>query len=193
MELWDDQDAIMTVVNPPGYGNSRGPARLETLVDLGQRTVEEVCDPNLPIILSGISLGGAVAIAVAARLQATAWRPNGLLLRDPPHLPCVIWSRFGWKSGWLPAAWMKSRVPESLDILHAATKCDVPAVFVSSRRDRIVPACCQDKIVARYAGEKQIVQLAECGHYDPIPSSKVPEYHAALHWLREKINARPSA
>ena len=188
-DFWPDLRGTVTTANPPGYGNSPGPARLEAIVPWALRTYDTIAseNPGAPIVLTGNSLGAAVAMCVAAARPDSAAR--ALILRDVPQISQVIWRRFGWKSGWLPALWTMRRVPESLDAVAAAGVCSLPAIIVSSGRDRIVPPAVQRRLIEAYHGPKRVIRLDSAGHYDPMQPAELEAYREALAWLRELIAA----
>lgn len=196
LDHWNQWPGSVTVANPPGYGNSPGRANMSQLVDLAESTYRFVCEQAKadPIILYGTSLGGAVAICLAARLLKQHGLPPaaGIIVRDAPQLDQVIWRRFRWKTGILPAWCLCHGVPKSLNVAEAAAFCSTPAVIVSSMRDRVVPYDAQRYWIDRYAGPKQLVELPETGHYDPIGPDEISGYLTALDWLqRAASNSTP--
>ncbi len=184
-EIWTHRVGTVTVANPSGFGGSPGRPRLAQLVDQAVATVDHVrrTAGAAPIVLSGSSLGGAVAICAAVRHLESGGAPAAIIVRDAPHLPQVIMSRFGWRSGWLPARMVSRSVPASLDIVEAAKRCHLPAVIITSLRDRVVPTAAQRIWIDQYAGPKRIVELAEAGHYDPMGIDGANRYRDALKWL----------
>ncbi len=192
LDVWNDVPGIVVVANPPGFGNSPGSPRLATLVDWATATVDWTLHrwPNAPVLLHGISLGGAVAICVARRRPKQV---RGIVVRDAPQLTGVIWQRFAWKTGFLPARWAVRNVPSSLDVEAAGAECNQPAVFVHSTQDRIVPPRVQRQVIDAYAGQKRVIHLAQAGHYDPMLPQEVRQYHDALQWLKPQLFEKPHA
>ncbi|MEM7312213.1 MAG: hypothetical protein AAF497_03580, partial [Planctomycetota bacterium] len=80
------------------------------------------------------------------------------------------------------------RVPEELEVIKAAANCHMPALFVSSRKDRVVPAEFHDEVFDAFAGPKKMIRLEAADHIDPITESEWPGYERALLWLYEAIN-----
>lgn len=194
LDQWRDTRGRVYSVNPPGYGRSTGVATLDTLVELGVEVMQHAQDqhPGQRVLLAGSSLGAAVALGVAAAAHS-AGRVCGLLLRDPPQLADVVRQRFGWWTGWWPAQLVANRTPETLDARRAAATCRMPALFVTSGADTIVPHGIQQSIVERYAGEKRIVHLPAADHGEPFTERERGEYETALAWLRQAVsNHEPS-
>jgi pimeloyl-ACP methyl ester carboxylesterase len=186
LDVWTDMAGEVWAANPPGYGRSSGRARLSSLLPTALAAFDYLRTPagDRPVLVTGRSLGGALALCLAA-LRPVA----GLVVRDPPHLRDVILTRFGWPTGWFPAAALAAGVPEELDTTAAAQRCHAPAVFLTSARDRVVPPACQRRLLAHYAGEKQIVQFSQAGHLDPPLHHEQQTYLAALAWLRGRLHA----
>lgn len=188
-DVWSHRQGTITVANPPGFGRSPGRPRLDDLVELGQAVTLKVSQgfPLEPILLSGNSLGGAVAICSAARLIQTGVRPAGLMVRDAPSLRDVIWQRYGWKLSWHPVRLVARSVPASLDVARAARDCDIPAVIVTSLRDRIVPPAAQRIWIDQYAGPIRLIELPDAGHDEPMGLAAASQYREALTWLEDQI------
>jgi pimeloyl-ACP methyl ester carboxylesterase len=186
-DAWTDLCGAVTAANPPGFGQSPGRARLDTIVGWALHTFDTIAveNPGAPILLTGNSLGATVAMCVAAARQRSA--AKGLILRDAPQIKQIIWRRFGWQSAWLPALWSMRRVPVSLDAVAAARSCSLPAIIVSSGRDRVVPPDVQRMIIDAYQGPMRLIRLTKAGHYDPMSPGELEEYEAALAWLRQLV------
>jgi pimeloyl-ACP methyl ester carboxylesterase len=185
-DRWDHLSGMVCAVNPPGFGNSGGRANLRSMVPAAQRAVEYLLAeyPGTPLILTGSSLGAAVALRVAANLQVQGESPlQGLILRDPPQLYDVIMQRFAWWTGWLPTWAIARRSPDSFDAHTAAASCTVPALIVSSGADTIVPPNIQQQIIDRYAGPLRVLHLPNANHSDPLTPDEVQRYYEQLDWL----------
>lgn len=183
---WHDVRGHVYSMNPPGYGRSPGVASMDHMVQLGIEALQHAATehPEQRVLLSGSSLGAAVALGVAAS-SAAKDRVCGLLLRDPPQLAEVVMQRFGWWTGWWPAKLVADRTPDALDAKQAAEECEMPALFVTSGADSIVPLGIQQAIVDRYAGSKQTVHLPTADHGEPFTEDEFGQYRTALDWLRE--------
>ncbi|MEZ6093615.1 MAG: hypothetical protein R3C03_05190 [Pirellulaceae bacterium] len=88
----DDLDlpGIVFAVNSPGYGTSPGVADVQLLPHVAEAAFDFVFDqyPTTPIIVSGNSLGTALALWVTANRK-----PNGVILRNPPPIHELIRER----------------------------------------------------------------------------------------------------
>ncbi|HEY1067803.1 MAG TPA: hypothetical protein VGE52_16895, partial [Pirellulales bacterium] len=116
----------------------------------------------------------------AALLCATLGPVAGLGLRNPPILPQVVRGRFGWKTLWIGAAFVAAQIPWELDALRLARRVAAPAVFLSARRDRIVPAIYQDRLFDAYAGPKKMLRWEGADHADRL-NDKQAEALATLY------------
>lgn len=161
---WGDREVESFAVNYPGYGNSTGPARLKTAAESGLIAYDWLRKRagGRPIYLVGNSVGTTVALHVAANRPDVA----GLILTNPPPLRRLILGRFGWWNLWLAAGPIALGVPGELDSVANGAKCRMPAIFVTSADDGVVPVGYQRRVVDAYAGPKQ-VELREGGHNTP--------------------------
>ncbi|MCP4890012.1 MAG: hypothetical protein GY904_25840, partial [Planctomycetaceae bacterium] len=152
---------VMWTWNPPGYGRSVGPASLPkigtTAVEFWHQ-VSEKYPHQPPLLLCGNSLGCATALNVAVTAKAN---PNrcGVILRNPPPLKPVF-KRVARR--YPLGAWagpLVNRLCDSMDAMETARQCHLPAVFLQSEFDTLVPASYQNKLIRAYQGAKQTVIL----------------------------------
>jgi len=185
LDIYDDLPGEVWSVNPPGYGGSSGPATLGRLCPAAL-TVFDLLEREAggrPILVTGNSLGTASALYLAAR------RPvSGVILRNATPLQRLIAAKRSYWNLW-SAGLVATGVPEDLDTIAAAAGADVPAVFVSCRRDRVVAPPLQDLVIDAYRGEKRVLHLAEAGHVDLLNEAEAAEYVQHLNWLRERMRA----
>jgi pimeloyl-ACP methyl ester carboxylesterase len=176
VEIW--------AVNPPGYGGSSGRPSLRhiptmaslALHALGPRVSER------PLVVAGGSLGCVSALYLAANQPI-----DGLLLQNPPALREVIHAQSGWwHFGWAKAA-LARQIPETLDSISNAAASPVPALFLVARRDRIVPAPLQQKIIDAYAGPKQVLNRPHADHDTPLDEDDLQELRSLAAWLQETM------
>jgi alpha-beta hydrolase superfamily lysophospholipase len=185
-DYWTDLPGEVWSPNPPGYGGSEGPATLHSLAPLGRAAFETALEAAAarPIFISGNSLGTAVAIHVAAHFAGT---PNlaGLILRNPPPLSQMIATKFGWRSAGLSLL-VARQIPRELDSVLNAAQVPIPAVFLSSGRDRTVPPRFQQLVIDAYRGPKQVVTIPTADHVFTFAEDDHARYRAALEWLRSR-------
>ena len=133
------------------------------------------------MVVCGNSLGALSALYLAAREKFA-----GVILRNPPPLRQLIRVRFGWYSLGT-CNWIAQQVPELLCPIENARRSRTPAVFISSRRDRVVPSQLQDQIYEAYGGESRIVRLVNADHGDLMTPQEAVEYQQYLDWLRQSL------
>ncbi len=184
LDFWTDFHAEIWAPNWPGFGGSSGRASVQPLADVGVHCYEQLrrVAGERPIVVTGNSLGTTVALHVGAKFRDMA----GLILRNPPPLRKLIVGRHGWYSAWV-GAWVISRcVPHALNSTLNARGCDVPAVFVTSGKDRIVPPSYQSVVFDAYAGPKRQLVLHEADHLDFPTDAESVVYRQELQWLRRR-------
>lgn len=183
-EFWSDLVADVWAMNPPGYGGSGGRASLQGLAELSSVVFEHVRRETggVPIVLTGNSLGGVIALYLAANHPV-----DGLVLRNSPPLRELIINRFGWWNLWLGAKLIARQIPPQLDAVANAARCTAPAVLISSQRDRIVWPRLQELIIDAYAGEKRVLRLVDADHAASMTDGELALYGRLLYWLRRRI------
>ena len=186
-EMWPDIQGEFWVSNPPGFGNSVGRASLLGMLNAARSTLRHARREmgDTPILLVGSSLGAATALALAAEGDV-----NGLLLRDPPDLRQVILKRYAKWTLWLPCMAFANSIPQEIAALANASRCQIPAVFVTSGADRIVPYSCQQLVLQSYGGLFREVHIPTADHGEPVPEELRDKYLSSLDWLREKIGLK---
>jgi len=157
--------------NPPGYGRSRGRATLASLaarsIDFWNLVTARYPDPATRIWLCGNSLGCAVALHVAATKPQQS-RGAAMILRNPPPLIPVVKRvarqyPFG---NWIDA--VADSLEVSMNATVTAARVDLPAVFLQSELDSLVPPWIQQEIIDAFAGPKQSVMMLGLEH-DGVP------------------------
>ena len=182
-EMWPDRAIEVWGVNYPGFGGSTGSARLSKIGPAALAAFDELRRHagERPIVPFGTSIGATAALHVAAH------RPvPGLILQNPPPLREMILRRFGWWNLWLLAGPVALQIPKDLDSITNARAIRVPAIFLLSERDEIVPPAYQHLVVNAYGGAKRVISLREAYHNDPIDRTALAELHNALDWLFTK-------
>lgn len=183
--------------NPPGYGRSSQPARLAHQVtfaeDFAAQLARHRCGPDTIVWLVGNSLGCLTALSLASRLND--WLPAslesrqiGLWCRNPPDLSRVILQIAG---RYFARRWMRgivNHLPHTMDTMASAAACRVPAVFLTSELDSLVPADHQADLHQAYAGPKQIVLLEGLGHDGLLEEQHIAPVQSAALWLLQQTS-----
>lgn len=175
--------------NPPGYGGSQGPASLpviaEAAVEFVKQVIDREADAKTTIWLAGNSIGCATALNVAA---VTRFDPNrtGIVLRNPPPIPDVVKHvarRYPLGSMLNRLA---DRVHQPMNAILTASQVQLPAVFLQSGADRLVPPELQNKVIAKYAGNHQLVVMDNLDHDDLTDEHHDKRIRDSLHWLLDQ-------
>jgi pimeloyl-ACP methyl ester carboxylesterase len=182
-DCWPDCCAELWTVNPPGYGGSTGRASLRKAAPVARLVGEELARvaAGRPLLVTGNSLGCTTALYLAATMPVA-----GLILRNPPPLREVILGRHSWWNLGLGVRWLVRHLPQELDCDRNARRATVPAVFVASGRDTVVPPRYQRPVYEAYAGPKRLLVLPDADHATPMTAVELAEYHALLAWLRQQ-------
>jgi pimeloyl-ACP methyl ester carboxylesterase len=177
---WRDRPVEVWAVNYPGYGGSKGPARLRSIGPAALAAYDALKGHanGRPIFVAGQSLGTAAALHVAANRPVA-----GTVLWSPPPLRNMILRRFGWWNLWLVAGPIALQIPPELDSLRNAKLVTAPGVFVATGRDSVVPLSYQTKVSDAYAGPKRYIRLPTSQHNAELEGDSIPEYQRALDWL----------
>ena len=171
--------------NPPGYGRSKGRASLQKI---GESAVEfwhqvsERYPHNPPTWLCGNSLGCVTALNVAAKTDAS---PNrcGVVLRNPPPLKLVFKRVARTYPLGIWAGPLVDNLCDSMDAMLTAQQCHLPAVFLQSERDMLVPALYQNRLIRTYRGPKRTVIMEGLGHDCVATESHQPRIEKSIRWL----------
>ncbi|CUM65534.1 uncharacterized protein PRCAT00003180001 [Priceomyces carsonii] len=169
-----------------GYGKSTGKPSEEGLKKDAQRvmkylTIEDTQFQRSSIILYGRSLGGAVAIYIAATMSSSI---SGIILENTflsirktvPHV--FPWLRFF--TSFVHQKW-------ELETLVPLIPRSVPLLLLSARSDEIVPPDHMDKIYELSKSEnKEICKFENSLHNDTVIQ---PEYWDIVHnFIKGKVN-----
>jgi len=183
---WEEFPVEIWVMNYPGYGGSSGPAQLRAIpaAALAAYDALRARAAGRPIIISAMSLGSTVALYVAAH------RPvDGLLIRSPAPVRQVITGNYGWWNLWLLAGPVATQFPDELDSVKNARRVEVPAIFVITGADELVPRKYQRDVTAAYAGKHRVIVAEEARHSSPISGKAVQRLRSDLQWLWSKASA----
>lgn len=140
-----------------GYGLSEGePGEVATRADARAAWDWLVTEQNISpdtVILFGRSLGGAVTAELAARLIEENVVPAGLILESTftsvPDMGAYIYP-------WLPVRQLASFQYDSEDALRSVR---LPALFLHSKDDEIVPYALGRRLHEGYQGPKSFLEL----------------------------------
>src|SRR5262245_35008737 len=188
-QLWGRHEVELWSLNMPGYGGSTGPARLARLPSAALAAYDALASQasGRPIVLNGSSIGSTLALYVATRRPVA-----GLLLRNPPPLrPLILSPRFGWWNLWLGAGIVASKVPAEMNSLANAPRLEMPAAFLLSSADEVVPPRLQKRIVDAYGGEKKVIELPDATHNAAFDGSHMRELSEACEWLWARCTQTP--
>ena len=187
LSCWNDLRGEVWAVNPPGYGGSTGRASLRSFAATGQAAFEEISAiaQGRPLVVMGTSLGCITALCLGANCQV-----DGLVLRNPPPLRQLIVGEHGWWNFWVGAMLVSTQVPNVICSIRNAARCRVPAVFVGSKRDRLVPPAYQARVVKAYGGPMRIMRLRKANHSTPLNAMEQIRFRQEMDWLRK--NAFPN-
>jgi pimeloyl-ACP methyl ester carboxylesterase len=184
-KMWGKRPVEVWVMNYPGFGKSDGPCQLGFIPPAALAAYDLLARASngKPIFLKGYSMGTAAALCVAARRPCA-----GIILQSPPPLQREIMQRFGWWNLWVVASITAAEVPDELDSLTNAPKVHVPAIFILSGKDQLVPPEYQMMVVNAYPGEKRCLLRKNASHSLPI----LPDNAAlqeAVDWLWKMCSA----
>ncbi len=186
-------------LNPPGYGKSEGRPSLATHVDVAAEFVAYAISSVMAnqsnnttnVLLCGNSLGSATALGVAARIcQGNLLLDGvsiGLLLRNVPPLTEVV-RRVAAR---YPLGHLMHRVaaatPSEMNAIQSATKVTLPAVFLQSECDSLVPPELQQQVFESYGGSKRVLTLSGLEHDGLLTTKHLAEITIAMQWLVEAV------
>lgn len=159
-----------------GYGKSNGSPDENGLILDGLAAQMWLAD-NMQIeldevVLMGRSLGGGVAVAVAAKRGARA-----LALQNTF---AAMWEVAAEKFPWLPVQWIMSNRYPSADRIK---QYQGPLIQIHGTEDRIVPYTQGKKLFAAAPGNKKLwIDNPDQGHNQPLPRSY---FQALAEFLKE--------
>jgi len=174
LELRKTLDVSVLIFDYPGYGFSAGKpseAGCYAAADAAYDWLAQRMPPER-IVLYGKSLGGGVAVDLAAR------RPHHalVLMKTFTSLPDVGQAHFPW----LPARWlMRNRY----DSLAKIGSCSRPLFMAHGDRDELVPLVQGQRLYEAAAQPKQFYLMDGTGHNDPLPPSCLAALADFLHRL----------
>ena len=181
--------------NPPGYGGSVGRASLSRIADASiefwRQVVQREAGSDTCIWLCGNSLGCVSAMNVATIVPNDSHR-TGTLLRNPPPLAEVVKrvaARYPLGSLMGPVA---DSLMSSMDVMQTASKITMPAVFLQSELDELVPVNMQDEVIKKYAGPHQVVLMEGLSHGGVATDFHAEAIESSIEWLWEQTSRLPN-
>lgn len=188
-DLLNRLDCHVFLVDYRGYGDNGGDPSEEAFAKDAESvwryaTVTRQVPPH-KILLFGESLGGGVAVRLAADRCDRGERPGGLILRATfPSLVAVA----GWHYPWLPVQWaMQERYP-SVERIPRVT---CPVLHFHGTRDSIVPEKMGRQLFAAAPAqstngvEKRYVDLPGVDHNDILETAGGRVREVLRSWLAE--------
>ena len=188
-----DVRASMWTWNPPGYGRSGGRASLNRIadaaIDFWTQVTQRQCDTSTSVWLCGNSLGCLPALHVAASLQPEPSR-SGMIMRNPPPLvPVVRRAAEQYPLGGLMNPVVES-LCDSMNAMQTARRVILPAVFLQSELDTLVPLAYQNQVVDAYAGQHKIVLMEGLDHGGVATELHESLIQYSIRWLWEQTGCK---
>ena len=187
-ELWPNIASKIWTINPAGYGGSDGHASLQTMAAQCDAVFsfvkEQLADHQ--VLLIGNSLGCLSALYLASRHEVA-----GIFVRNPPPLRELISGRpkYNWWNFGM-ARYVADQVPNELDAIANATRCQCPAFFLRSESDTIVPETFQRKVIAAYGGKVQEFVIPSAEHDDFVAEADFDRYRSEMIRFKESWACR---
>ncbi|MFO0820768.1 MAG: alpha/beta hydrolase [Pirellulales bacterium] len=185
--MFNELGCDLLLVDYRGYGDNAGSpneaALAEDALTVWNYARQHYGFAAKRILLCGESLGGGVAVRLAAELCQRGETPGGLVLRATfPSLVEVA----GWHYPWLPVKWaMVERYPSLERIPHV----HCPILHFHGDRDSIVPYALGRKLIdaapaaASNGVPKQFVTIAGADHNDILDRSRDQVMNSLRDWL----------
>ncbi|HEY5321683.1 MAG TPA: alpha/beta fold hydrolase [Caldimonas sp.] len=162
-----------------GFGNSTDELPSETgVVEDAEAAWRWLAEhrPGQPRYLFGHSLGGAIAVQLAARLAdaAPAETPQGVIVEGTFTSIGDMFGTFKW--GWLPVSML---ITERFDSLAAVPRIKSPLMIVHGSDDALVPSRFGQRLYEQATVAKRFV-LIEGGTHSTTTWRGAEQYRAAL-------------
>lgn len=164
-------------VNYRGYGGSEGSATLDGVAESATIAYDAMAKEakGRPIYAFGTSMGTTAVLHLAAERELA-----GFVLVNPPPLRRLVLEEHGWWNLYLLALPTALGVPRALDSEENARHARAPAIFVTAEDDGVVPLGYQGRVVAAYAGPKEVILVPRSGHNDAPPPEVSMKIAAAV-------------
>jgi len=165
-----------------GYGENRGsPSEKHLCADalaVWRFATRERQVPSDRIVLYGESLGGAVAVGLAAQLCEAGTPPAGIILRSTFS---SLVDAGAYHYPWLPVSWVLIDRYLSIERIPAVT---CPILQMHGSRDRIVPTRLGERLflaapdASANGTRRRFVELPGAGHNDVLYVAEAEMYRA---------------
>jgi fermentation-respiration switch protein FrsA (DUF1100 family) len=159
------------LVNYRGYGDSEGSPGEEALVSDGAEVVDWASRradiDTTRIVLHGRSLGGGVAVQVAAA------RPPRCVVLTTPFASAREVAQMHYR--WLPVGWL---IRHPFDSAARAPSLAMPVLILIGTADTLIAPSQSKRLAGLWKGPVQTLELEGYGHND---LSIDPRYDAAIH------------
>ena len=179
--MWQSIGLTAVVMEYPGYGESLGSLRVDTVLEAAEAVAEyadglaEQCG-GVPVIVSGNSLGTFAAVHVAAAQVSRGFGIEGVVLTAPPgDLRGVAQAQYPW----LPARWL---LRHRFDAIAKAPNVRVPGLILHGARDRVAPIEFGGRLAAAWGSAgAEFVRLEDGFHdFDPLVGGHVERFVATV-------------
>jgi fermentation-respiration switch protein FrsA (DUF1100 family) len=158
-------EASVYLLEYPGYGDSQGRPSEESLFAAGQAALDEAREraDARPLVLFGRSLGGAVAIHLAAREAQGRGSVDALIVESS----FTSLAELGRALGFPVAAPL---LPYRFDSLGTIARVKMPTLILHGDRDEIVPFSMGERLFEAATGSraKEFYRIPGAGHNDTV-------------------------
>jgi fermentation-respiration switch protein FrsA (DUF1100 family) len=184
-----DAGANVFLFDYRGYGDNAGHPSEELLAAdawaVWRYATKDRQVPASRVVLYGESIGGGVAVRLAAELSAAGAPPGGLILRSTFS---SLVDAAAYHFPWVPVRWLLVERYPSVQRIPQVT---CPILQMHGHRDRIVPFRLATKLfeaapqVAANGLRKRFVELPEAGHNDVLYAAEPEMRHAVGKFLED--------
>ncbi|MCI0378232.1 MAG: alpha/beta hydrolase [Gemmataceae bacterium] len=174
-DLWNNLNESVLIFDYPGYGHSSGKPSESGCYAAAQAAydwlVKEKKIPPERILIFGQSLGGAVAVDLAARQPHRAL----VLVRTFTSAPDVALDQ-------LPVLPYSLLMNNRFDSLEKIKMCSRPVFLAAADQDRLISLRHSQRLRDACLAPSDFFLLKNMGHNDPLP----PEFYSALRRFVDK-------
>lgn len=176
--------------NPPGYGGSEGNASLRNIAEaalLYWDFARSRHGDQIPIWLFGNSLGCLSVLHIGSK-RISNDIDAGMILRNPPPLINVV-KRVAKKYPFGSAVnAVANSLCDEMNAMITAPQCSLPALFLQSQRDELVPTFMQNEVIESYGGPSRKVILEGLDHDGKVTPTHHEMIRDGIHWLQSQIH-----